>query len=127
MLSSMKRLTAVAGITCAIVAAAPVAIAAAAPASVPAPIPTGALPSPQLPLPSPLQGNSCSVNQGLLPGFLNPGPTGPLGPLGPNGPLGNTNNNLPCGAAVFNLGPTGPLGPSGPLGGGGAPAANGQQ
>jgi hypothetical protein len=62
-------------------------------------------------------GLSCSVNQGLFPGFINLGPTGPLGPLGPYGPLGNTNNNLPCGAAAFNFGPGGPLGPGGALGG----------
>jgi hypothetical protein len=124
MLSSMKRLTAIAGITCAIVGAGPVALAAAA--TPPAPNAIGALPSMQLPLPSPLQPQSCSVNQGLFPGFLNLGPTGPLGPLGPRGPLGNTNSNLPCGAAVFNLGPTGPLGPSGPLGQGGAPATSAQ-
>jgi len=118
MLSSMKRFTAIAGITCAIAGAGPVAIAAAAPAPTP-PAGFGALPGLQWPnLPS-LQGQSCSVNQGLFPGLVNLGPTGPLGPLGPMGPLGNTTNNLPCGASVFNLGPTGPLGPGGPLGSGG--------
>jgi hypothetical protein len=120
MLSSMKRFTAAAGITCAIVGAGPVAIAAAAPASAPVPVNGfGAIPSLQLPNLPGFPGQSCSVNQGLFPGFINLGPTGPLGPLGPKGPLGNTNNNLPCGADVFNLGPTGPLGPGGALGPGG--------
>jgi hypothetical protein len=123
MLSSMKRFTAVAGITCALVGTGPVAIAAAATPSAPNAI--GALPALQLPFPSPLQQQSCNVNQGLFPGFLNLGPTGPLGPLGPHGPLGNTNNNLPCGAAVFNLGPSGPLGPGGPLGTGAGAATTG--
>ncbi|HWE12588.1 MAG TPA: hypothetical protein VG365_03700 [Solirubrobacteraceae bacterium] len=116
MLASLKRFTAVAGVTCAAAGVGPVALAAA---DTPAPTPLGALPS--LPgVPSSLTnpfGLSCSVNQGLPPWFINLGPTGPLGPLGPHGPLGNTNNNLPCGADVFNFGPTGPLGPGGPLGG----------
>ena len=102
MTSSLKRLSGVAGITCALVGSGPVALAAAA--SPPASSGTPLFP-----------GLSCSVNQGLPPGFLNLGPTGPLGPLGPNGPLGGGNSNLPCGLAAFNLGPTGPLGPGGPL------------
>jgi hypothetical protein len=119
MLVSLKRLTAIAGLTCAIAGVAPVALAGAA-----TPTPAGALgASASLQLPTslfPMSGGlSCSVNQGLFPGFINLGPTGPLGPLGSHGPLGNTNNNLPCGAAAFNLGPSGPLGPGGALGGGG--------
>jgi hypothetical protein len=115
MLFSLKRFTAIAGITCAIAGVGPVAMAsAAAPPSV-TPVALPALPALPLPFPG-TTGLSCSVNQGFFPGFLNLGPTGPLGPLGPHGPLGNTNNNLPCGAAVFNLGPSGPLGPGGALG-----------
>ena len=49
------------------------------------------------PTPTPLPGLSCSVNQGLLPGIPNLGPTGPDGPLGPQGPLGGS-GNLPCGS-----------------------------
>ena len=45
----------------------------------------GTSPGNQTPL---LPGLSCSVNQGLLPGIPNLGPTGPLGPLGPAGPAG---------------------------------------
>jgi hypothetical protein len=117
MLSSLKRFTVIAGMTCAITGAGPVALASAA---TPPSIPTISLPS--LPLPSqPFPGQSCSTNQGLFPGFINLGPTGPLGPLGPGGPLGGNGKNLPCGADVFNLGPGGPLGPHGPLGG---PAGN---
>src|ERR1700761_2429357 len=74
------------------------------------------------PAPSPLPGLSCSVNQGLLPGIPNLGPTGPDGPLGPQGPLGGS-GNLPCGLSVLNLGPTGPLGPQGALGAGAQPTA----
>jgi hypothetical protein len=124
MLSSMKRLTAAAGITCALVGTGPVALAAAA--TPPAPTAAGALPTLQLPSPLTPQGQSCSVNQGLFPGLPNLGPTGPLGPLGSKGPLGNTNSNLPCGVAAFNLGPTGPLGPGGALGQGAAPSTNAQ-
>jgi hypothetical protein len=97
MRSSLRGLT-IAGVACAIVGTAPVAVATAAP--------TG----------TPLPGQSCSVNQGLLPGVPNLGPTGPLGPLGPSGPSGG--NNLPCGTSAFDLGPAGPLGPGGALGSG---------
>lgn len=99
---SLKYLTAVAGITC-VTAAAPAAQAGAA-------TPSTAGGTPLLP------GLSCSVNQGLLPGIPNLGPTGPLGPLGSSGPLGGNGNNLPCGLAAINLGPSGPLGPGGALG-----------
>jgi hypothetical protein len=119
MLSSLKRLTAIAGVSCAIVGVGPVALASAA---TPSPTFTSGLPSltlPGWPGSSGSSGSSCSTNQGLFPGFINLGPTGPLGPLGPNGPLGNGNKNLPCGSAVFNLGPSGPLGPGGLLGSGG--------
>lgn len=108
MRSSLKRLGVFAASTCAIVGSGPVAFAGAA-----TPVPTSAASGTPL-----FPGLSCSVNQGLLPGIPNLGPTGPLGPLGPSGPLGGTNNNLPCGASVFNLGPTGPLGPGGALGSG---------
>jgi hypothetical protein len=110
MLSSLKRLTAITGVSCAIVGVGPVALASAA-----TPSPTGTSGLPWLTLPA-WPGSSCSATQGLFPGLLNLGPTGPLGPLGPDGPLGHTNNNLPCGSAVFNLGPSGPLGPGGLLG-----------
>jgi hypothetical protein len=109
-MSSLRRFTAIAGITCAIAAIGPVAMAGAATPPAGA---IGAFPSLSFPT---MPGLSCSVNQGLFPGFLNLGPTGPLGPLGPHGPLGNTNSNLPCGAAAFNFGPSGPLGPGGALG-----------
>jgi hypothetical protein len=115
MLSSLKRFTVIAGVTCAIAGAGPVALAGAAK---PAPAnPFDAFAALQFPN-APLPGQDCSVGQGLFPGFINLGPTGPLGPLGPKGPLGNTNKNLPCGLAVFNFGPSGPLGPGGPLNGG---------
>ena len=113
MLSSLKRLTAIAGVCSAVVGVGPVALASAA-----TPSPTGTSGLPSLSPPA-WPGSPCGANQGLFPGFINLGPTGPLGPLGPNGPLGNTNNNLPCGPAVFNLGPSGPLGPGGLLGPGG--------
>jgi hypothetical protein len=113
MLFSLRRFTAIAGVTCAIAGVGPVAMASAA---TPASATTGALPSFALPTLPSWPGLSCSVNQGLFPGFINLGPTGPLGPLGPHGPLGNTNSNLPCGIAAFNLGPSGPLGPGGALG-----------
>jgi hypothetical protein len=137
MLSSLKRYAAVAGISCAACGVGPVGIASAATSSsaprVPVPVPLSIqslVPGIQSPFPalgtqspfpsprtqSPLPGLSCSVNQGLLPGIPNLGPTGPLGPLGPHGPLGNTDKNLPCGADVFNFGPSGPLGPGGALG-----------
>jgi hypothetical protein len=121
MLSSLKRFAAVAGVTCAALAAGPVGLAGAATPllNVPSALRPLALPNQPL-LPGPnqplLPGLSCSVNQGLFPGIPNLGPTGPLGPLGSHGPLGNTNNNLPCGAAAFDLGPSGPLGPGGALG-----------
>jgi hypothetical protein len=116
MLSSLKRFTVIAGVTCAIAGTSPVALAGAA---TPAPAnPFGASASLQFPGFSLFGGTQdCSQNQGLFPGFINLGPTGPLGPLGPKGPLGNSNKNLPCGAAAFNLGPGGPLGPGGALGG----------
>jgi hypothetical protein len=101
---SLKGLTTIAGITCAVVGASPVALAAAA------------TPGTTSASPSPLPGQSCSVNQGLFPGVPNLGPTGPLGPLGSHGP-GANNNNLPCGSSALNLGPSGPLGPGGLLGG----------
>jgi hypothetical protein len=120
MLSPLKRLAAIAGITCAACGVGPVALAGAA---TPPSSALGALSPPALSIPSPFSGAqplfpglSCSVNQGLFPGIPNLLPTGPLGPLGPHGPLGNTNKNLPCGADVFNLGPSGPLGPHGALG-----------
>jgi hypothetical protein len=113
MLSSLKRFTVIAGITCAIAGVGPVALASAA---TPPSSAISALPSFPLPTQFPFGGLSCSVNQGLFPGFINLGPTGPLGPLGPQGPLGNSGNNLPCGADAFNLGPSGALGPHGPLG-----------
>jgi hypothetical protein len=118
MLSSLKRFTVIAGMTCAFAGAGPGTLASAAtPPSIPT-IPVPTLPPLNLQFP----GQSCSNNQGLFPGFINFGPTGPLGPLGPNGPLDANGKNLPCGADVFNLGPSGPLGPHGPLGG---PAGNG--
>jgi hypothetical protein len=105
MKSSLKRLTAVAGTTCAILGAGPaVVLAATTPGA------------PTMTTASPLPGQSCSVNQGLFPGIPNLGPTGPLGPLGSSGPVGGNNQNLPCGTAAFNVGPTGPLGPGGALG-----------
>jgi hypothetical protein len=110
MLSSLKRFTVIAGITCGIAGAAPVALASAA--SAPSD-PTSTL----LSLLFPAQLTQSCDNQGLFPGIVNLGPTGPLGPLGPHGPLGDGNKNLPCGADAFNLGPSGPLGPHGPLGG----------
>jgi hypothetical protein len=113
MLSSLKRLTAIAGVSCAVIGVGPVALASAA---TPSPTVATGLPSLTLPGWPGTSGSSCNVNQGLFPGFINLGPTGPLGPLGPNGPLGNGNNNLPCGSGVFNLGPSGPLGPGGLLG-----------
>ena len=103
MKSSLKDLTAVAGVACAIVGAGPIALAAAAPGTT---SPGGA---------TPLPGQSCDVNQGLPPASQNLGPTGPLGPLGPSGP-GGSNTNLPCGGSALNLGPSGPLGPGGALG-----------
>jgi hypothetical protein len=109
---SFKELTAVAGITCAIAGAGPVALAGAA-----TPPTTPASGTPLLP------GLSCGVNQGLLPGIPNLGPTGPLGPLGSSGPGGGSGSNLPCGLSAINLGPTGPLGPGGTLGGGQQPPA----
>jgi hypothetical protein len=115
MFSSLKRFTVIAGATCAAASVGPVALAGAA-TPVP-PSPFGAMALLQFPALPFLQGQDCSVNQGLLPGFVNLGPTGPLGPLGPKGPLGNTNKNLPCGGAAFDLGPSGPLGPGGALGG----------
>ena len=116
MLSSLKRLTAIAGVWSAVVGVGPVALSSAA---TPSPTGTSGLPSLTLPAWPGSSGSSCSATQGLFPGIINLGPTGPLGPLGPNGPLGNTNTNLPCGSAVFNLGPSGPLGPGGLLGSGG--------
>jgi hypothetical protein len=113
---SLKRLTAVAGVTCAIAGVGPVAMASAAPPALNLPSAAASLPNPFANAPL-FPGLSCSVNQGLFPGFINLGPTGPLGPLGPAGPLGSTNHNLPCGGAAFNLGPSGPLGPGGALGG----------
>jgi hypothetical protein len=110
MLSSLKRFTIIAGITCGIAGAGPVALASAA--SSPSD-PTSTL----LSLLFPAQSTQSCDNQGLPPGIVNLGPTGPLGPLGPHGPLGDGNKNLPCGADMFNLGPSGPLGPHGPLGG----------
>jgi hypothetical protein len=107
MRSSLKHLTAVAGITCAIAGAGPVALAGAATTG-----PTNTTSGTPL-----MPGLSCGVNQGLVPGIPNLGPTGPLGPLGPAGPnSGGGNGNLPCGGAAFNLGPSGPLGPGGALG-----------
>jgi hypothetical protein len=106
MRSSLKHLTAVAGITCAIAGAGPVALAGAATTG-----PTNTTSGTPL-----FPGGSCGVNQGLMPGIPNLGPTGPLGPLGPAGPNGGGNGNLPCGGAAFNLGPSGPLGPGGALG-----------
>jgi hypothetical protein len=91
MKSSLKGLTAIAGVTCAIVGAGPVASAAAAPDTTSAGGGTPVLPW-----------LSCGVNQGLLPGIPNLGPTGPLGPLGSSGPGGN-DNNLPCGGSAFDL------------------------
>lgn len=105
MKSSLKGLTAIAGVTYAIIGAGPVALAAAAPGGTSS---AGG---------SPLPGQSCDVNQGLPAGSPNLGPTGPLGPLGPAGPGGN-NNSLPCGGSALNLGPSGPLGPGGALGSG---------
>jgi hypothetical protein len=108
MRSSLKHLTAVAGITCALAGAGPVAVAAADTTG-----PTNTTSGTPL-----LPGGSCSVNQGLMPGIPNLGPTGPLGPLGPAGPKGSGSGsgNLPCGGSAFNLGPSGPLGPGGLLG-----------
>src|SRR5258707_14796757 len=97
------RLAALAGITCAMLGASPVALA-------------------DNTTPTPLPGQSCSENQGLLPGIPNLGPTGPLGPLGSKGPLGGDNSKLPCGAAAFDLGPGGPLVPGGALGSISSPA-----
>ena len=94
--SIARRITTITGVTCAMMGSGAVALAAAAPMSTAS--------SPALP------GLSCDVNQGLLPGTPNLGPTGPLGPLGSHGPSGN-NNSLPCGMSAFNLGPSGPLGP----------------
>jgi hypothetical protein len=117
MLSSLKRFTVIAGITCAISGAGNVALAGAAD---PPPSPIGALPSVSLldwlfPAQQPAQ--SCGDNQGTPPGVTNLGPTGPLGPLGADGPLGVTGNGkLPCGSDASNLGPNGPLGPHGSLG-----------
>ena len=101
MTASLKRLTTLAGITCAIVGTGPVALAAPAAGT-----------AGQTPLP----GQSCSVNQGLPAGVDNLGPTGPMGPLGSKGPLGGNNTNLPGGPAACDLGPAGPLGPGGALG-----------
>jgi hypothetical protein len=114
---SLKSRIAIAGITCAIAGAGPVALASAATPAQATGI--GALGSLQLPNQPLFPGLSCSVNQGLFPGFINLGPTGPLGPLGAYGPLGGGTSHLPCGAATFNIGPSGPLGPGGPLGTGG--------
>ena len=101
MKSIVRRVTTIAGVTCAIMGSGTVALTgAAASAATSAPAPT------------PLPGQSCSVNQGLLPGIPNLGPTGPLGPLGSHGPSGN-NGSLPCGTSAFDLGPSGPLGPGG--------------
>src|ERR1700731_3202821 len=102
MKTSLKILSAIAGVTCAIVGAGPVALAAAAPGGTSS---AGG---------TPLPGQSCGVNQGLPDGSPNLGPTGPLGPLGPAGPGGN-NNSLPCGGSELNLGPSGPRGPGGAL------------
>ena len=126
MLSSLRRFTVIAGMTGAVAGAGPVALSSAAttPAiptipSIPTiPIPTlPTLPNLLFPGQSTAPGQSCTGDQGQLPGGLtNLGPTGPLGPLGPSGPLGN-GKSLPCGVNALNLGPSGPLGPHGPLGG----------
>lgn len=101
MTSSLKGLTIIAGIACAILGAGPVDLAAAAPS------PSNGSPA------SP--GSSCGENPGQAPSNL--GPTGPLGPLGPYGP-GGGGNKLPCGSAATDVGPAGPLGPGGALGSG---------
>src|ERR1700751_5340405 len=90
---SVKNLSAMAGIACAIAAAGPVSAANAA------------TPATGSGTPLPLPGLSCSTNQGLLPGIPNLGPTGPLGPLGADGPAGGNGSNLPCGLDAFNFGP----------------------
>jgi hypothetical protein len=105
------------GITCAVVGSGLVAAPAVASATTAPPTIAGI----ESPAPLPFPGTSCSVNQGLLPGIPNLGPTGPLGPLGSDGPLGSA-GNLPCGLSVLNLGPTGPLGPGGQLDSAPAPA-----
>jgi hypothetical protein len=108
MRAPLKRLTTLAGITCAMAATGPVAVAAAA--------------TPGTATQTPLPGQSCSVDQGLPSGIPNLGPTGPLGPLGSKGPLGGNNSNLPCGASAVDVGPGGPLGPGGALGSISSPA-----
>ena len=99
---SIKRVTVIAGIACALGAAAPLANAAAS-APVPLSLLTGQAPP----------ANTCGSNQGQTSGTPNLGPLGPSGPLGPNGPFGPGN---PCGSSGTDLGPNGPLGPNGALG-----------
>jgi hypothetical protein len=121
MIRTVKRLTAMAGIAAAVVAAGPVSSAFAATSPItPLPQPSFTFPTitnPFLPGQPQQPSGTCPANQGLFPGIPNLGPTGPMGPLGAYGPLGS--GHLPCGASIWDLGPGGPLGPGGALGPGG--------